>query len=199
MDGDKGADLEHPFEPSRSRPDGGVNDTSQHRSGNRWFSEIVIVDARCDLYGELVQAATEDAFGLHFCSDAQSALKLSRRFRSDAWLVSLDLPDMGGFDFLPLLLENVRQSCVDPIRHGSRISLDQFGNARHSGVFVVAEEYCIDEEQRSLAMGVSGYLVRPIRLDLMLAMRSLEAPPPDAATPDSPIDPEPEHHTHRAE
>lgn len=191
----EGASLENPFEPKRSR----LGDEGSQASGHGWFREIVIVDPRCDLYADFVNAATEGAFGLHFCGDAQSALKLSRRFRSDVWLVGLDLPDMGGFDFLPLLLENVQQSGVDPIRHGSRISLDCLGNARHSGVFVVAEHYRIDEEQRALAMGVAGYLVRPVKLDLVQAMRSPAESLHDAAAPNAQPEPEADHTIQRAE
>jgi response regulator of citrate/malate metabolism len=41
-----------------------------------------------------------------------------------------------------------------------------------SGIFVVADEYRIEDEQRSLAAGVAGYLVRPVTIDVVVAMRS---------------------------
>jgi hypothetical protein len=40
-----------------------------------------------------------------------------------------------------------------------------------SGIFIVADNYCLEEEQRSLTSGVAGYLVRPITLDVIRATR----------------------------
>lgn len=133
--------------------------------------EIVIVDPSFDLYGDFVEAASNGEFGLHFCNDGLSALKLARRFRGDIWLVSTELPDMSGFDLLPILLEHVQQGGVDPLLGGSRISLDRFGHGLHAGVFMVSDLYRLDEEQRTLASGCAGYLVRPITLDLVRALR----------------------------
>jgi len=133
--------------------------------------EIVIVDSSFDRYADFVAAASEGAVGLHFCNDGLSAVKLARRFRADIWLLSTDLPDMSGFDLLPILLEHVQRGGVDPMLNGSRISLDSLGTGLHAGVFMVSDLYSIEEEQRSLASGSAGYLVRPITLDLVKALR----------------------------
>lgn len=133
--------------------------------------EIVIVDSVFDRYSDFVTAASEGAVGLHFCNDGLSSLKLARRFRGDIWLVSTNLPDMSGFDLLPILLEHVQRAGVDPLLKGPRISLDSLGNGLHAGVFMVSDLYSIEEEQRSLACGSAGYLVRPITLDLVKALR----------------------------
>lgn len=133
--------------------------------------EIVIVDSLFDRYGDFVSAASEGAVGLHFCNDGLSALKLARRFRGDIWLVSTELPDMAGFDLLPILLEHVHQGSVDPLLNGPRISLETLGTGLHAGVFMVSDLYRIEEEQRALACGSAGYLVRPITLDLVKALR----------------------------
>jgi len=133
--------------------------------------EIVIVDSLFERHGDFVEAASSGAVGLHFCNDGLSAVKLSRRFRGDLWLVSTDLPDMCGFDLLPILLEHVQQGSVDPSLGGSRISLDALETGLHAGVFMVSDLYRIEEEQRALAGGSAGYLVRPITLDLVKALR----------------------------
>lgn len=138
---------------------------------NLGIREIVIVDSVFDRYADFVSAASEGAVGLHFCNEGLSAVKLARRFRGDIWLVSTDLPDMSGFDLLPILLEHVQRAGVDPLLNGPRISLDTLGVGLHAGVFMVSDRYCIEEEQRSLACGSAGYLVRPITLDIVKALR----------------------------
>lgn len=135
------------------------------------INEIVIVDGKCDRYGDFVQAAQAGEVGLHFCVDGRSAVRLSRRFRADAWLVASELPDMSGFDLLDMLSPHVLQGSVDPLLSGSRISLDRIGHGMRSGIFIVADNYCLEEEQRSLTSGVAGYLVRPITLDVIRATR----------------------------
>ena len=137
--------------------------------------EIVIVDGTCDRYGDFVQAAQAGDVGVHFCVDGRSAVRLARRFRADAWLVAADLPDMSGFDLLEMLSPHVLQGAVDPMLAGSRISLERIGQGMRSGIFVVSDEYRLVDEQRALASGVAGYLVRPITVDVIRATR-LPAP-----------------------
>ncbi len=133
--------------------------------------EIVIVDSSCDRYGDFVQAAQAGEVGLHFCVDGRSAVRLARRFRADAWLVSADLPDMSGFDLLDMLSPHILQGDVDPMLSGSRISLDRVGESFRSGVFIVSDAYRLADEQRALASGVAGYLVRPVTLDVIRGAR----------------------------
>ncbi|MGI9178770.1 MAG: hypothetical protein ACR2IT_13050 [Pirellulales bacterium] len=135
------------------------------------INEIVIVDATCDRYGDFVQAAQLVEVGLHFCVDGRSAVRLSRRFRADAWLVAAELPDMSGFDLLDMLSPHVLQGGVDPLLSGSRISLDRIGHGMRSGIFIVSDTYRLEDEQRALTSGVAGYLVRPITLDVIRATR----------------------------
>lgn len=135
-----------------------------HEAGIR---EIVIVDSSCDRYGDFVRAAQDGEVGLHFCVDGRSAVRLARRFRADAWLVSADLPDMSGFDLLDMLSPHVLQGDVDPMLSGARISLDRMGEGLRAGIFVVSDSYRLVDEQRALASGVAGYLVRPVTLDVI--------------------------------
>ena len=141
--------------------------------------EIVIVDSSCERYGDFVEAAQAGEVGLHFCVDGRSAVRLARRFRADAWLVSADLPDMSGFDLLDMLSPHVLQADVDPMLSGSRISLDRMGEGLRAGIFIVSDAYLLADEQRALASGVAGYLVRPVTLDVIRSAcrpaRNLEA------------------------
>ena len=125
------------------------------------LNEIVIVDAACDRYADFVAAARAGEVGLHFCCDGRSAVRLARKFRADAWLVSVELADMSGFDLLEMLVPHVTHADVDPTHsEGSR-----------SAIFMVGDEYRIEDEQQTLASGVAGYLVRPITLELVKATR----------------------------
>jgi PleD family two-component response regulator len=150
--------------------------SNNHRTGGSEprrvaVHEIVIVDSACEQYGDFVRAAEDGEVGLHFCIDGRSAVRLAKRFRADAWIVASELPDMSGFDLLTMLVPHVLQSDVNPSLSGSRISLDQIGRTMRSGIFVVSDTYRLEDEQRSLAEGVAGYLVRPVTLDLIRLAR----------------------------
>jgi DNA-binding response OmpR family regulator len=135
------------------------------------INEIVIVDPACDQYADFVQAARAGEIGLHFCSDGRSAVRMARRFRADVWLVGTELADMSGFDLLEMLSTHVVHGDVDPMLSGSRISLGRLGEGQRSAIFMVADEYRLEDEQRALVSGIAGYLVRPITLDVIRATR----------------------------
>ena len=137
-------------------------------------AEIVIVDSSCDQYGDFVRAAQAGEVGLHFCVDGRSAVRLARRFRADAWLVASDLPDMSGYDLVDMLSPHVLQGAVDPLRSGARISLDRLGEGLRSGIFIVSDAYRLEDEQRALASGVAGFLVRPVTVDMIRGARQHE-------------------------
>jgi len=150
--------------------------------------EIVVVDSVWEQYGDFVQAAQDAAFGLRFCVDGRSAVRLARRFRSDVWLIAAELPDMSGFDLIDMLVPQVLQGSVDPLMGGVRISLTRVGQGMRSGIFIVSDVYRLEDEQRALAAGVSGYLVRPVTLDVIRASRlptTGEVGKPAAEIPDS--------------
>ena len=146
---------------------------SQHsvQSAGAGVAEIVIVDSTCDRYGDFVRAAQAGEISVHFCVDGRSAVRLARRFRADAWLVSSELPDMSGFDLVDMLSPHVLQGGVDPLRSGSRISLDRVGEGLRTGIFIVSDAYRLEDEQRALASGVAGFLVRPVTLDVIRGSR----------------------------
>ena len=47
-------------------------------------------------------------------------------------------------------------------------SVDRNGR---SGIFIVADDYCLEDEQQALSSGVAGYLVRPVTIDVITSMR----------------------------
>ena len=64
---------------------------------------VVVVDPHFQCYGPLVAAARAGRLNLHLRANASEAIKLARRLEIDAWLVSADLEDMAGEDFIELL------------------------------------------------------------------------------------------------
>lgn len=154
-------------------------DSTVSSSTSAAVREVVIVDSSCDHYGDFVQSARRGEMSLHFCVSGRSAVRMARRFRADVWLVAAELSDMSGFDLLDMITPHVLQGDVDPLRSGARISLDRIGSESRSGVFIVADSYRVEDEQRALASGVAGYLVRPVSLD---AFRG-RPPAADAAAP----------------
>jgi DNA-binding response OmpR family regulator len=155
------------------------------------ISEIVIVDPACDRYADFVQAARAGEIGLHFCADGRAAVRLARRFRADVWLVATELSDMSGFDLLDMLAPHVGHADVDPTLSGASISLGRVGDSQRSAIFMVSDDYRLEDEQRSLASGVAGYLVRPVMLDTIRSIRSsLDQPTVFAdavSSPDFPV------------
>lgn len=137
--------------------------------------EIVIVDGSCERHADFIQAAQAGKVGLHFCADGRSALRLSRRYRADAWLVASELADMSGCDLLEMLVPYVLQAGVDPLRAGAESSLDRVGEGMRSAVFLMSGSYSVEEEQRALAAGVAGYLVRPVTLQVIQSARATAA------------------------
>jgi len=134
--------------------------------------QVVIVDSSFEHYDDFVAAAQAGTIGLHVCVDGRSAVRFARRFRSNVWLVAAELADMTGFDLLEMLSPHILQSAVDPLRSGARVTLDGRSAVTHSGVFVVTDRYSMADEQRALASGVAGYLVRPVTLDVIRAAKS---------------------------
>jgi DNA-binding response OmpR family regulator len=64
---------------------------------------VVVVDPQFQAYGPLVAAARAGRLHLHLRATGAEALKLARRLDVDAWLVSPELDDMSGYDFVSLL------------------------------------------------------------------------------------------------
>jgi CheY-like chemotaxis protein len=143
--------------------------------------EIVIVDSSCDRYGDFVEAAQAGLIGLHFCTDGRSAVRLARRFRANFWVIAAELPDVSGFDLLDMLMPHVLQGDVDPLLGGSCISLEHVDESRRSGIFITADEYRLEDEQRALASGVAAYLVGPVTFDVIAAICQRPSFSPPAA------------------
>ena len=129
--------------------------------------EIVIVAPSYDRFADFVRAARAGEIGLHLCLDGHSAVRLARRFPATAWIVASDLPDMSGFDLVDMLGAHDLDPAVDAPGCGARAFLDTCGESLHTAVFVVADEYRLEDEQRALAAGVAGFFVHAVTPDVI--------------------------------
>ncbi|MFM7243344.1 MAG: hypothetical protein ACKO40_04100 [Planctomycetaceae bacterium] len=154
--------------PHRSitSPPGHADARRAHR-----IDELVIVSRSCERFADFMAAGRRGDIGLHLCIDGRSALRMSRRFRADVWLVAADLPDMSGLDLVEMLLPSVARAEVDPLVGGTAMSLDRIGDTLRTAVFVVAERYSFADEQRALRAGAAGYVAGPLHLELLREAR----------------------------
>jgi CheY-like chemotaxis protein len=129
--------------------------------------EIVIVAPACDRFADFVAAGHRGEVGVHFCVDGRSALRMSRRFRADVWLVAATLPDMSGFDLVEMLLPSVARATMEPLLAGTAGSRDRIGAGLRTAVVVVAENYSFVDEERALRAGAAGYVAGSMTLDLL--------------------------------
>ena len=131
------------------------------------IDEIVIVAPACDRFADFVAAGQRGEVGIHFCVDGRSALRMSRRFRADVWLVAAALPDMSGFDLVEMLLPAVSRATLTTLPAGTDWSLDRNGGGLGTAVVVVAESYSSADEERALRAGAAGYVAGSLTLDLV--------------------------------
>ncbi len=101
---------------------------------------IAIVNANSSDYDELLSVTDSSNVSVCFLSKGSDALRLVRRWDIDLWIVNAALADMSGFDLAQLL----RRS-----RRGARI-------------FLIDDEYRVDNELRALSQGMTKYLCKPL-------------------------------------
>lgn len=139
---------------------------------------VVVVEGRSDrfdaFHGVLVRAAAAGDLRLHVCVDGRSALRLARRCRADGWFVATELSDMSGFDLLGML----HGLAVEETRGCGATRTPATAAAAAQGcVIMIADSYSTADEQRALAAGAAGYLVRPVGLDVVSSLRLSDARP----------------------
>ncbi len=101
---------------------------------------VVIVDSVPQDYEALLAAAGTPGVSIHFLSSGRDALRFARRFESGLWVINTELPDMTGFD-LAAMLRSIRRSAL---------------------VFMIGDEYRLDDEMQALTLGLAKYLCKPL-------------------------------------
>jgi hypothetical protein len=109
-------------------------------TGTARVPSIVVVDPRFDAYAPLAASARMGRIDLHLRSAGAAALKLADRIDVDAWLISSELDDMSGEDFVGLLQArrgDAKVALVSEWPAGSRQQALAEQAAREAGVDVV--------------------------------------------------------------
>ncbi len=101
---------------------------------------VAIVDSSPQDYNALLAAAGTPGLSIHFLSNGNDALRFARRYQSGLWVINTQLPDMSGFD-LAEMLRSVRPSAL---------------------VFIIGDEYRVDDEVQALTLGLAKYLCKPL-------------------------------------
>ena len=101
---------------------------------------LTIVDSSPQDYNALLAAAGTPGVSIHFLSSGNDALRFARRCHSGLWVINTQLPDMSGFD-LAEMLRSVRASAL---------------------VFIIGDEYRLDDEMQALTLGLAKYLCKPL-------------------------------------
>jgi CheY-like chemotaxis protein len=107
---------------------------------------VVIVDSTPQDYEAVLAAAGTPGVSIHFLLSGTDALHFARRCQSGLWVINAQLPDMSGFD-LAEMLRSVRRSAV---------------------VFIIGDEYRLDDEMQALTLGLAKYLCKPLEPSFIL-------------------------------
>ncbi len=110
---------------------------------------ITIVDSSPEDYIALLAAADAPGVSIHFLMSGNDALRFARRYHSGLWVINSQLPDMTGFD-LAEMLRSLRRSAL---------------------VFLIGDEYHLDDEMQALTMGLAKYLCKPLEPSWILPHR----------------------------
>jgi CheY-like chemotaxis protein len=101
---------------------------------------VAIVDSTPQDYEALLAAADTPGVSMHFLLSGNDALRFARRFPSGLWVINAQLPDMSGFDFAAML-RSMRRNAL---------------------VFIIGDEYRLDDELQALTLGLAKYLCKPL-------------------------------------
>lgn len=133
---------------------------------------IVVVDANPSDYVALAPLAEAGEIDLRFLLSGRSALRQSRHLKAPLWMINVDLPDHSGFD--------VQEMC--------------FHRKTSPLVLMVADEYFPEDELRSLELGVTKYLCKPVDPAWLhdylhhIKVKTGHATPTERLTPDDSTD-----------
>ncbi len=100
----------------------------------------MIVDPTPQDYGDLLAAVDAPGVSIHFLLSSNEALRFAKRHPAGLWVINTRLTDISGFD-LAQMLRSVRPSAL---------------------VFMIGNEYRLDDEMQALTLGLAKYLCKPL-------------------------------------
>lgn len=101
---------------------------------------IAIIDSKPQDYAALLAALGTPGVSVHFLLSGNDALRFAKQYPSGLWVINTQLPDVSGFD-LAQMLRSIRPSAL---------------------VFMIGDEYCLDDEMQTLTLGLAKYLCKPL-------------------------------------
>ncbi len=102
---------------------------------------LVVVDPDRAGYNAIAAAAENDDTGVRFLASGQAALRLNPIAGTALWLISIELPDMTGFDLYEMLRERLEEG---------------------TAVCMVAATYRAEDELRACRAGATMYVCKPL-------------------------------------
>ena len=113
-------------------------------------ARILVVDSKLSDYDDLLRLAVADGCEIRFLTSGRAALRQWREVQAGLLIISVELPDLSGFDVVEML---------QPFPKGTI-------------VFLVANQYAVEDEVRALRLGVSSYLCKPLAGSVLCQCRS---------------------------
>ena len=101
---------------------------------------VAIVDETPNDYGNVLAAIARPDVSMHFMLTGHDAIRFARRWHAGVWVINAKLCDMSGFD----LAETIRS--IKP----------------NALVFIIGDEYCMDDEMQTLTLGLAKYVCKPL-------------------------------------
>ena len=108
---------------------------------------LAIVDANVSDYDDVVRAAESEGIKVHFLRTGNEAMHFARRQQAGSWLINTRLQDMSGFDLAAMLRVA-----------GQRVR-----------VFMVSNEYSVDDELHTLTLGLAKHVCKPVEPSWIVA------------------------------
>ncbi len=103
-------------------------------------ARVAIVDSRPSDYDNVLMAAGDADVSVHFMRTGSEALRFLRRWHAGLWVINTRLDDMSGFD-LAQMLRGMRPNAL---------------------IFIIGEEYRLDDEMQTLTLGLTKYVCKPL-------------------------------------
>ncbi len=113
------------------------------------MAHAVVVDSHPHdfaLFDSLIDAGR---LTLDFITQGRAALRQASGSRADLWMINIDLADISGLDLFEMLARDLDQTPV----------------------FMVTDRYRADDEVRSLQLGATKYLCKPVAYSWLATLR----------------------------
>jgi DNA-binding response OmpR family regulator len=112
---------------------------------------VLVVDPEQSGYDGLLQTAAAERHEVRFLATGRAVLRQRDAVRAGLVMVNVLLPDFSGFDLVEMLR---------PFPKGA-------------AVFLVADNYAVQDEVRALELGVGSYLCKPLDGSVLHGCRSV--------------------------